>query len=104
MSKVTVFYLVFSKSFVDLFLFFFWVPHIFSLHIPDKVPPAYYFFDFLDLKTSFLDFLNLKNWSFRPKNFFKSTQNLKKHLFSIQIDKKNNIFNFRLYSKKLPYS
>ena len=35
-------------------------------------------------------------------NFIKSTQNLKKHLFSLQIDEKNNIFNFRLYSEKFP--
>ena len=33
--------------------------HIFS-HTPNKSPPAYYLFDFLDLITDFLDFLDLK--------------------------------------------
>ena len=46
MSEVTVFYLTSSK-----FLFF-WDPHIFS-QIPNKNPPAYYLFDFLDLITDF---------------------------------------------------
>ena len=49
MSKVTVFYLISSKFFVDLFL-----------GIPNKNPPAYYLFDFLDLTTDFLNFLDLK--------------------------------------------
>ena len=58
MSKVfyTVFYLNSSKFFVDLF---FRNAHIFS-RIPNKIPPAYYLFDFLDLITDFLDFLDLK--------------------------------------------
>ena len=65
MSKVTIFYLISSKFFVDFF-FLFWEP-IFFPHIFNKDPPAYYFFDFLDLitgfldlKRSFLDFLDLK--------------------------------------------
>ena len=49
MSKVTVFYLIFSRFFVDLFF-----------HIPNKNAPAYYLFDFLDLITDFLDLLDLK--------------------------------------------
>ena len=52
MSKATVFYLISPKFFIDLFFgqppF---VPHIFN-----KSPPAYYFFDFLDLTTVFLTF------------------------------------------------
>ena len=68
---------------------------IFYSHIPNKNPPAYCLFDFLDLTTDFLDFLDLKNFLNRLKT-------LKKHLFSLQIDEKNNIFNFRFYSKKLP--
>ena len=51
MSNVTIFYLISSKFFVDLL----WEPHI-----PVKDPPAYYFFDLLDLITGFLDFLDLK--------------------------------------------
>ena len=56
MPKVTVFYLICSKFFVDFFLgtSYFFAP------IPNKDPPAYYFFDFLDLITGFLDFLDLK--------------------------------------------
>ena len=56
MSKVTVFYLISSKFFVDRIL-------IFSPHIPYKNLPAYYLFDFLDLTTDFFDFLDLKNFS-----------------------------------------
>ena len=65
MSKVfyTVFYLNSSKFFVDLFLGML----IFFSRIPNKIPPAYYLFDFLDLitdfldlKKNFLDFLDLK--------------------------------------------
>ena len=110
MCKLTVFYLIYFKFFVDLFL----EPHIFFPYAY-KDPPAYYLFDFLDLITAYLDlktgFFDLKNF-FRPKNSFldflevKSFLNLlktlKRHLFSLQIDEKNNIFNFRLYSKKLP--
>ena len=54
MSKV--FYLNSSKFFVDLFLRML----IFFSCIPNKIPPAYYLFDFLDLITDFLDFLDLK--------------------------------------------
>ena len=93
MSKVTVFYLISSKFFVDLFLGIL----IFFPHVPNKNPPACYLFDFLDLTTDFLDFLDLKNFLNRLK-----VKTFKKHLFSLQIDEKNNIFNFRLYSKKLP--
>ena len=46
MSRITVFYLISSKFFS---------------HIPNKNPPAYYLFGFLDLITDFLDFLDLKN-------------------------------------------
>ena len=56
MSKVTVFYLIPSNFFVDLFLGML----IFFSHTPNKNPPAYYLFDFLDLITDFLDFLDLK--------------------------------------------
>ena len=58
MSKVfyTVFYLNSSKFSIDLFLGML----IFFSHIPNKIPPAYYLFDFLDLITDFLDFLDLK--------------------------------------------
>ena len=68
MSKVfyTVFYLNSSKFFVDLFLGML----IFFSLIPNKIPPAYYLFDFLDLITDFLDFLDLKKHFFRPKKFF----------------------------------
>ena len=55
MSKVTVFYLISSKFFVDLFLgtsYFF--PYT------QQRSPAYYLFDFLDLITGSLDFLDLK--------------------------------------------
>ena len=114
MSEVTVFYLISSKFFVDLFFIF--GNLIFFSHIANKNPPAYYLFDFLDLITDFLDFLDLKLFFrpkkfldirnffilFRPKNFLNRFKTLKKHLFSLQIDEKNNIFNFRLYSKKLP--
>ena len=60
MSKIfyTVFYLKFSKFFVDLFLGML----IFFSRIPNKIPPAYYLFDFLDLITYFLDFLDLKKF------------------------------------------
>ena len=47
----TVFYLNSFKFFVDLFLGML----IFS-RIPNKIPLAYYLFDFLDLITEFLDF------------------------------------------------
>ena len=59
-SKVfyTVFYLNSSKFFVDLFLGML----IFFSRIPNKIPPAYYLFDFLDLITDFLDFLDLKKF------------------------------------------
>ena len=91
MSKVTVFYLNSSKFYVDLFLGML----IFFYRSPNKNPHAYYLFDFLDLITDFLDFLDLKNFLNRLKT-------LRKQLFSLLIDEKNNIFNFRLYSKKLP--
>ena len=57
MSRVfyTVFYLN-SKFFVDHFLGML----IFFSRIPNKIPPAYYLFGFLDLITDFLDFLDLK--------------------------------------------
>ena len=60
MRKVfyTVFYLNSSKFFVDLFLGML----IFFFRIPNKVPPAYYLFDFLDLITDFLDCLDLKKF------------------------------------------
>ena len=72
MSKVfyTVFYLNSSKFFVDLFSK---NAHIFS-RIPNKIPPAYYLFDFLDLITDFLDFLDLKT-VFRPKKHFLDLKN-----------------------------
>ena len=68
MSKVfyTAFYLNSSKFFVDLFLGML----IFFSRIPNKIPPAYYLFDFLDLITNFLDFLDLKKHFFRPKKNF----------------------------------
>ena len=66
-----------------------------------------YIFDFLNQKTNFF-------WLFRTKNYFldflalKNSLNLlktlKKRLFRLQIDYYNNIFSFRLYSKKLPYT
>ena len=56
MSKVVVFYLISSKFFVNLFS----GNLIFFAHIPSKDRPTYYFFDFLDLITGFLDFLDLK--------------------------------------------
>ena len=36
------------------------------------------------------------------KNFLNRLKTLRKHLFSLLIDEENNIFNFRLYRKKLP--
>ena len=57
MSKATVFYLISSKFFC---LPFFSGILIFLSHIPNKNPPAYNLFDFLDLTTDFLDFLDLK--------------------------------------------
>ena len=70
MSKVfyTIFYFNSSKFFVDLFLGML----IFFSRIPNKIPPAYYLFDFLDLITDFLDFLDLKNFFrlFRSKTNF----------------------------------
>ena len=66
MTKVTVFYLISSKFFVDLFL---GMLILFS-RIPNKDPPAYYLFDFLGLKKHFFrpkSFFRL----FRPKKFFK---------------------------------
>ena len=68
MSKVfyTVFYLNSSKFFSTFFLGML----IFFSRIPNKIPPAYYLFDFLDLITEFLDFLDLKKHFFRPKKFF----------------------------------
>ena len=64
MPKVTAFYLIPSKFFVDL---------IFSHHIPNKDPPAHILFDFLDLITAFLDFLDLKTDFFRPNKIFLKT-------------------------------
>ena len=72
-------------------------------------------------------FLALKNFFFRPKNFFLDLKiffrlfkpknpfldlkmfsnrlnSLQKHLLNLQSDEKNYIFNFSIYSKKLPYS
>ena len=89
MPKVTVFYLILLNFLSTFFLgtSYFFAP------IPNKDPSAYYFFDFLDLITGFLVFLDLKTdfldfkknlfRLFRPKNFFISTQNLKKHLLSL---------------------
>ena len=59
MSKVfyTLFYLN-SKFFVDLFLGML----IFFSCIPNKIPPAYYLFGFLDIITDFLDFLDQKKF------------------------------------------
>ena len=59
MSKVTVFYLTSSKFFCRPFFSFLGTSYFFP-DIPNKVPPAYYFFDFLVLKNGFLDFLDLK--------------------------------------------
>ena len=59
MSEITVFYLISSKFLVDLFL----GTSYFFPHIPNKNPPAYYSFDFLDL---IIDFFTL----FRPKRIF----------------------------------
>ena len=44
--------------FVDLFLGIL----IFFSRIPNKIPPAYYLFGFLDLINDFLDFLDLKKF------------------------------------------
>ena len=55
-KKVTVVYLISSKFFCRPF---FRDPHIFP-HIHNKNSPAYYLFDFLDLTTDFLNFLDLK--------------------------------------------
>ena len=61
MHKVTVFYLISSNFFVNFFL----GTSYFTPHVPNKDPPAYYFFllfkpnnwffRLLDLKTGFLD-------------------------------------------------
>ena len=63
------------------------------------LPP---FLTFLGLKNHFLDFIDLKNLFFRPENLFldfldpkislNPLKTLRKHLFSLQIDEKNNIF------------
>ena len=62
-SKLTLFYLISSKFFVDLFSF---GTSYFFPYIPHKDPPAYYLFDFLDLITGFLDlktaFLDIKKF------------------------------------------
>ena len=77
MSIVTIFYLIPSKFFVDLFLGIL----IFFPHIPNKNPSVYYLFDFLDLITDFLDFLDLKTvfspkrTFFRPKKIFLNLKN-----------------------------
>ena len=55
MSRATAFYLISPKFFVGFFL-----GTSFFSHIPNKNAPAYYIFDFLDLITDFLDFLDLK--------------------------------------------
>ena len=90
MFKAIVFYLISSKFFCRRFfrnlIFFF-------PYTQQKSPCLLFFFNFLDFITGFLDLKNFKN---RPKT-------LKKHLFSLQIDEKNNIFNFSIYSKKFPY-
>ena len=41
-----------STFFLGMFIFF--------CRIPNKIPPAYYLFGFLDLISDFLDFLDLK--------------------------------------------
>ena len=65
MSKATVFYLISSK-FLSAF---FRDPHIFP-YIPNKNPPAYYLFYFLDLTTDFSDFLDLKSIFLDLQKFF----------------------------------
>ena len=50
---------------------------IFFSRIPHKIPPAYYLFDFLDIITDFLDFLDLKKTFFRPKRIFLDFLDLK---------------------------
>ena len=53
------------------------------------------FFRLFRPKNPFLDFLDLKIFSNRLNS-------LQKHLFNLQTDEKNYIFNFSIYSKKLP--
>ena len=100
MSKVVIFWAFIPKFFCRIFLR---IPIFFPFpHIPNKASPAYHFLDFIYLKkffrlfkpkNSFLDFLDLKI-SLNP------LKTLRNHLFSLQIDEKNNIF-LRLYSKKI---
>ena len=120
MSKVAFFWPCFPKFFDDLFLEStpnFLSPKNFSAS-PNffyPITPGNYF---LDLKIFFSPkkplFLDLKNFFtlFRPKNpfldfldlkFFSNRLNsLQKHLLNLQSDEKNYIFNFSIYSKKLP--
>ena len=77
MSKVTVFCLILSKFFVDLFLGTSYFSPIYLTKI--SLAPAYYSFDFLDLITDFLDSLDLKTGFSDLENFFK----LKKIFFRL---------------------
>ena len=76
----------FLPHFSQIFLSTFFRNLIFP-HLSYRHSPTYYFFDLLDLVTVFFyfldlktDFLNVRNF-FRPKNFIKSTQNLKRTPF-----------------------
>ena len=108
MSKVAFFGHISPNFFDDLF-FLFWNPPNF-LGTPKIFYPPQKFFGLPKF---------LKNIFFRPKKFFSRPKNpfldfidlkifsnrlnsLQKHLLNLQIDEKNYIFNFSIYSKKLP--
>ena len=116
-----------TTYFLETPKFFKYPPKFFTPPPPKIVRPPQIFFALLDLEILFLEFIDLKNVLspkkasfldlknffrlFRPKNPFLTfldqkiplnpLKTLKKHLFNLQSDEKNNIF-FRLYSKKLP--
>ena len=105
MSKVVIFWPYIPKFFWGPFFRdpqIYFVDQYFFPHKPNKASPAYYFFTILDLKNYFLDFIDLKNLFFRPKKLFldfldlkislNPLKTLRKHLFSLQINEKNNIF------------
>ena len=87
MSKVTIFYPISPKFFVD----FFGIP-IFS-HVLNKFPPVYYFFNFLNLITVF--FL-----LFRPKNCFLDLKISLNRLKTL----KNTVLAFKLMRKTIFFS
>ena len=109
MSKVVIFWPYAPKFFRPLQIFPSNKP-FFRLYRPKNHFLAPKKTSFLDLKNFFLD---LKNFItlFKPKNSFldfldlkislNPLKTLRKHLFSLQIDEKNNFFS--IYSKKLPY-